>query len=309
MQTPTFNRGISLLIMVLIAVAIFSVIGWGQNPTVHRERINKILATLSAESFDDSVKNLATDELFSNPGFHTAPKFPQICLETMLSNRRCVKVIEHLRDMEQDERRKKLRELFAKYLEIQSTAIHTVLRHADDPTAPVNNQSMLGSQGAICAVMFATAESGDRQLLLEQFDQLDKSTEKIEERIKKNEKAHEPILIHVIRGNYTPDNRFQLNVLFLLEKTIANHKVLGQIERESVIAGLRRKPLQIAPWNSETTWFDLVGRPGLGANGVSEGGVNYTFYEDWTGSDLSHNPTNQQRLVKKFRELVAAQEK
>jgi len=267
-----------------------------------RARINTLIADLKRESFELSVQRLINDtQQYSIPGFHTGQKMAQIDLETMLSTRRAVKVLGHLDDLPARQKKRR-KELFENMLRLHSERLITPLRlRIDNPSSPGVTQSIEPTKLGLCAVMFATAQSGEIGEIRSQFLALDEFRASAEAVMEEYRRAFPESNLTGLK-KFVPDNRFQLNVLRLVaaRRHGDSSEILERIDQACVATEMTSQQRDIVSWNAHTTSFEqLVGSPLDKTKGVR----TYTFY-DWAGSTLITGEEKQRKLIAEIRRIV-----
>ncbi len=298
-----------------------------------RKRIDDKIAELALEPFDTSVNLLSDNASYHKPGYHSPRLGDQVCLETALSNRRCVKLINTFEEFSRPEADKRCRQMFDLIFERHKNAIRTGLRRAEDVSAPANNQSIRATQLGICAIMLITAQYASTDILKEQFAHLDVFRAEIETRFSNAERIAVPVfraaaianlsgwsngpvhaisatypyrdtsiyestLIHVVREFCVPDARAQLNILNIhVKNSAAFSKSIKEICND-----YPTMELSVANWNANMTVFDpphwMEGIPLDKSKGLSK----YVFY-DWPYKMWRDNKA-QSAVVDEIRSLV-----
>ena len=224
---------------------------------------------------------------------------PQTDLERMLSDRRTIKILDHIQGLSGYNKALACEALFAKAFQIHTNIFAVWVRMQADPEIK-QKSSVESSRLTVLLAMFATADSGNRALLAKQFEQLDRFMDEANRTI-----AAQPPKAKTDLSTYFPlifpqQNRSLLNVLQLAADRETNHslKLSDQVERELKQANMANTEVPIVPWNARTTYFET----GAGDVDTNKHVTIYTFY-DWTGnSKMGSEP--QIALVKKLREIV-----
>jgi hypothetical protein len=258
--------------------------------THERETIDNLIKVLEKEGLDESIDRLVRDDQqYYHPGYNSDTKFAQLCLEVMLSARRSIKVLQSLKNLPVQQQEMKSKEVFARAFQLHTNTFRIILERRANPSLPRNTQSTRATQLALCVAMFAAADLGFKEVLAEEFTQLDSFKEQMKSRLPLMERY------------YVPDNRFQVNVLYLLASRISSEstQLLGAVDEECIRANMRKNEIPIVTWNARTTWFDRVGSAMDTNNGVTR----YVAY-DWKPSDLVIHEENQLTVLSNLRKLV-----
>ena len=277
-----------------------------------RQRIDAEIATLKTETLEQSIRNVITNDQ-QYYGYSTGGKAnPELNLERMLAARRAVKVIQGIEALEPGEREAACKRMFAQAFATHTNTFRVVLNMWEDPSAPPNKQSMLATQEGLCAAMFAAADLGLREVLSDEFAQLDWfQAEVLDKRTARNPSAYDgpmrELKAHVARFYSVPDNRFQLNVLRLAASRGAEDGdnllslVDGELETNRV--HLSSSEISVTAWDAQTTWFEGIHPRSGGPMDTQKGVTRYVVF-DWVLDADSGNPDLQQQLIQKLRQLI-----
>lgn len=277
---------------------------------VFRQRINAELATLKAETLENSILNIITNDQQYH-GYITEALGADINLEQMLAARRVVKVLEDVKALPPGKRRAACIDMFTQALGIHTNAYRVMMSNVEDPSSPQNKQSLLASQIGLCAAMFTAADLGLLDVLSNEFAQLDWfQNEVVEKRMVRNASAYDGVMgqlrAHVTRYYAVPDNRFQLNVLRLAASrhVKAEEEMLGLVDAElrTNRVQVRSMEIPVTAWDAHTTWFEQIG-PVRSPMDTREGVTHYVFLE-WLHDSDSRNKDLQQQLIHRLRELI-----
>lgn len=267
----------------------------------HRARIDSLISAIQSETLEQSCKRLyeSTDQYFY-PGYTSGKKAHQLNLEVMLSNRRSVKVIEELVQLSDEVRDIECEKRFDQLLGVHTSALRAACRHAEDASAPKNEQSLKSTQLALCAVMFATAKAASTRLLVSQCDALAALRIEIERTFAEQGKRYPADFVLAARRYVTPDNRFRLNVLLLHAERLANEALSEAIQQYQ--ASYPKAEVAICGWAAATTQFDVVYRMEGVPIDQSKGVQEYTLF-DWP-EDKFYDTAAQQQIVDALLEQV-----
>lgn len=267
-------------------------------------RVDKIVADLKKEDFDRSVDQLlmGSGEQFSWPGFPdgSAP-VPTVDLELMLSNRRDLKILNHLQELSERDKAPACEALFARALQVHTNLFSTWVAIQADPKIHTKS-SVENTRLTVLLAMFATADRGDRALLAKQFEQLDRFQDEARRII-----AAQPPKAKADLSAYFPlffpqQNRSLLNLLQLAADRQTNRTLFGQVERELDQAKMAKSEVPIVPWNARITYFEA-----LPVGGEVDSDKHVTVYKlyDWTGAEkMGYETPGQVASVKKLRAIV-----
>ncbi|MCX6925894.1 MAG: hypothetical protein NT154_22210, partial [Verrucomicrobia bacterium] len=189
-------------------------------------RMEALVTTLGRETWDQSVANLVTNV---NQFLERSPFLPtgamlgaEMDLLEMLSVRRAIKILNTLQALPMSQRVEKCRELFYRLLREYADAKERQLGLGSSPP----EKPPYCTPHALCVAMFATAETGRRDILAEEFLRLDELRRRVENLMADNKAACSEVARKAGAPNYefwklwalrtcAPDARFQLNVLRL----------------------------------------------------------------------------------------------
>jgi len=269
---------------------------------IRREKINGIIAELEKEDFDRSVDQLllGSDLQFSWPGFLSGgAAAPQTDLEEMLSNRRAIKILDHIQGLSGRDKALACEALFAKAFQIHTNLFSVWVRIQADPKIQTKS-SVQSSRLTMLLAMFATADDGNRALLAKQFEQLDQFMEEANRIIAVQPPTAKADLSAYIPLFFPQQNRSQLNLLQLAADRETDHslKLFDQVKSELEQATMPKSEVPIVPWNVRTTYFEkLIGAGNLDTN------KQVTIYRFYGGVSEMDSAT-QAALVKKLRGIV-----
>jgi len=283
---------------------------------VDREKarqIRKAIAQLQTESLDESIRRLPTDAEEMSPRWFSASLkrvAVQIHLEETLQNRRAIKVIGELNAMAGEEQASRLRHAFDLLFETHVAGILAAIDHCLDPSKPPNTQSSGNSLLALCALIFATADSGRVTLVLEQLDRLDQFHEDAVQRIK-NQAIDDPSFLNYLDSFAGPDHRFRLNVLRLAVARRDGEDAPLTRRIDELCQAMKTEEIPIVAWDAANTWFDNVQAyswrdvmrqtPGVRYD-ASKGVRRYRFY-DWP-SGVSMDFEVQEMILRQIDQLM-----
>jgi hypothetical protein len=268
-----------------------------------RQRIDRIIAELGSETFDESVGLLAEPSSYYSPGFQSQKKADQTNIEEALSNRRCVKILNELEMLSESDREARCRQAFDLVFRTHCNAMRAGLRHAEDPSSPKNTQSLRASQLGLCTAMLATARHASTEALKIQFAALDNFEDEIDQRLTKEAKSFSPNVVLVARGYCTPDNRAQLNVLCVHGDALRDDRLSKAVKE--TCRDFPGSDLPIVNWNAHTTWFDAPRRLEGVPLDTSKGITLYRLYE-WPEA-MYLERESQRQTIKRIRKLIFAE--
>jgi hypothetical protein len=267
---------------------------WGEADPAHQQQVDDQIKTLQAETWEQTIDALKDSQWYF--GYHDNRKGAQLNLETMLSSRRCQKVLDTIKQLPDEKRAAKATELFDAFLAVHSAAMQRAIDHAKDPGAPTNTQSLLATQLALCLAMFATAEAGDLKELARQFAVLSQLKKTTERELAERPDVFDPSFVATVRRYCVPDNRFQINCMRLAAAHMSDEDAsLRKIDE--VCTDLDRTRIPIVSWDARVSWFDFArvheGAPIDESKGVTE----YMFYDFPPGTGMQFDKEAQDRLV------------
>jgi hypothetical protein len=155
-----------------------------------RARIDGLVTQLERESWDQSIENVLTNsDQFT--GVNSARSGDQVELEQMLSARRAVKLLNTLEALPMNKRVEKCRELFDRVMRVYGLVYEDLAVSGSGPwEPPIQQRGRYHPTEALCLAMFATAETGRRDILAEQFQRLDDLRHRVERRMDDNQAAY-----------------------------------------------------------------------------------------------------------------------
>jgi hypothetical protein len=274
---------------------------WQLGSPEHRARIDTIIRALKSESLQQSCSHMYDDpDQYFYPGYYSGKKGHQINLEVMLSNRRCVKVVEQLVELSEDVRDDECKTTFGRLFSAHTVAMRAACQHAENPGAPKNTQSLKDTQLALCAVMFATAKAASTRMLVFQFDALTEFENEMQRRVLDGGNNFTMDFRLGVQRYVIPDNRFRLNVL-LLHAAQMKDAALNEARR-LFVQDFPNAEVAIPGWAAATTPFDVVHRMEGVPIDESKGVQTYTFF-DWPGEKF-HKMDAQKRIVDDLLEQI-----
>jgi len=306
MGTRTRRLALFLSVLVFVGFGLFRFVTRLNRPDphrlerLHRQRVDDFVAILGQETFQESVSNLLTDrDRYSYPGFVSQIKGDQGNLLEMLSNRRCLKVIEQLAALPAIEREAQCSQIFDHFLDVHVSAIQVALIHAEDPTKPENKQSLWATQLSICAVMFASAKFGSTDELLREKRKLDDSQAAIQHQLLERRTPFSPSFVLAMQRYAVPDHRCLLNLLYMQ----GQRQGAPIPERIGVICrGLVKGHLPITKWDASVTYFDLAHRMGRVPIDTAAGGMDVEVYA-WP-EEIFDDYDAQRHLIDQIQEVL-----
>jgi len=308
-----------LFAFVLLNVVILSLLViWLRRPAVppfevreQRLRINGLIATIKQETWNQTIENILTNaDQFVQLGVVSDIGGEELVLEQMLSARRSIKVLNTLQELPTNDRVKECKELFNRIMRVYEDVVESGLGKWE-----AAGEAKYLPRHALCLVMLATAETGRRDILAEEFQKLDELRNRIEKRINENE----AVFTQVVRKaglNFevwkrfrleicAPEARFQVNVLRqVVVRDPQATNLLRQIDEYCRSRNMRTSEVPVVPWNARTTRFE-----GLVGSGVdtSKGVTKYSFYY-WDSEAMSEALFGKDDLkretLQKIRELA-----
>jgi hypothetical protein len=220
-------------------------------------KIDTIDATLRWESLDQSIRRLTIDrEQYS--GYQGGSGInEQNNLERMLFSRRAVKVLQSIRALPAAEREAKCKQMFAQVFRVHTNAYRVILQQYENPSFPKKTRPTFATM-ALCAAMFAAAESGHGDLLADEFAQLDRFRDDLELRLFSRGLPDYIVQFGLLRVAQ-PDIRFQVNVLRLAGAVAPSANLINEVDQECLGRGMRMKKITIVGWDGNiggmTYWF------------------------------------------------------
>lgn len=302
MRRNTRNEIIAGLAVSTLLAILFVV--WARKPAVstgedpeQRRATDALIKAIKRESVDKSYKILLTDGDEYRLGWGPV----QSMSEEILSSRRAVKVLQTVEKMPNAKRIEKCRELFQRAMQENKDVFDAGFRSKEEPgfSAPFR----LIPNRAIGLAMLATAETGRRDILAEQFRQLDEFRAYLTARIAKHESLYGAREIDLVDDTCVPDNRLLVNVLRLAalrDSTAGN--LVERVDAYLESAGMIRTEILVTSWNARTTSFEvLIGSP----PDTSKGATHYQFYQ-WPWDEFRQNRSKELQVLAETKRLVLA---
>jgi hypothetical protein len=269
-------------------------------------KIDTTDATLRRESLDRSICRLTSDsQQYSGYMGSGGDAFSQDNLEEMLTSRRAVKVLQSMRALPPAKREAKCRQMFAQAFRVHTNTFRVVLENYKNPSLPKNTQSVLAMQLALCAALFAAAESGQRGLLAEEFAQLDRFRDEFELHLfSRSPPDNRPLSLFL--RHVQPDHRFQVNILRLAASAATpSTNLVNEVDQACFAMGMRTKKITIAGWDAQTGGMTTRGRASVPAD-PSLAVTEYTFLAKGSGR-FNYSLEVGRGFVEKLRSLVLDQ--
>jgi hypothetical protein len=280
-----------------------------------RKQLNDLRRSIRKESFQRSVSNLITNDQWSlnellrssHLDLYGAGLNRQIGLDEILASRRALKVVQAIESLPPAKASRACRQVFDEAFAKHTNAIGGYMAYVANPSAPRNQEYFAGAEMAIRVAMFSAADLGLRDVLAEQFRQLENFQAVIvaqESRARANGHTNE-LRLEVLVNHWFPDTHFRLNVLYLaatrskrdadaLLRTVSNDPSTNHV-RFTV------HYVPITHWDAKTTWFETsrLGAPMDARKGLAM----YTFL-DWGQDHISMSPDAQEDALRKLQKLT-----
>lgn len=267
--------------------------------SVQRARTNDYVDVLVGETLADSVGMLLESQQHLDWGFlREGRKGAHRNWEQIVGNRRCRKVLAQLWELPMEERSRECERHFDMLLARHAAAFEAAARHAEDPAAPENTQSLLSTQVALGTILLATAQAGNHELLCRQFRALEEQRQFVARRFVREN--IEPSFAGWSRSYATPDLRCQLNVLRELARGMNDAEQLRRID--DVCRDLTVRNAYVDAWDSHSTWIDVWQRRNNAPLDATHGVETYTSL-DWP-VDLLFQEAKQQQLLNEVAAIV-----
>lgn len=227
-----------------------------------RAEIEKLRATLRRETYDQSIENLLTNQnQFRTVTLEDGIAYGITMLKDILASRRAVKVLQALEELPREKRVERCKELFDRVMLAQKAFYE--LRFELDKKSEPSSQRPVNPESPLCLALLATAETGRRDILAEQFDRLDEFQKYVERRMRNSDEPYEERFIWLRTKHCIPDELFLVNVLRIaaLNEPDGNKELLNQVESYCHSVGMVSRELVTVPWTARTTPFEYVGSP------------------------------------------------
>jgi hypothetical protein len=268
------TRRMALLMIVTVAGFIF---------------ISGIIDAILKESLDECADRLSNEDGYP---YISGLKGAQINFEEVLSNRRCLNVLDELDKLRNSERDAKCKAIFDAMMERHTKAVRKAIQHKKDPSSPKNSTSIRGTVLGVSAALLAEARYATAATFTDSLDKVEAFRDEIEAALGSHPQWREQGFAHVLSGYCTPDDRFLLNALKVYSER-GDVAIFEKFEREC--EGLEKSTVAVRPWNAEPLWFDLARRGIL--IGSSRDETIYELY-NWPGLfDFDHK-AHLQRLAR-----------
>jgi len=267
-----------------------------------------MLDILRNEDTSKSLENLTgSEEQYLFPGYFGGDIVSaQNDLEVMLSNRRSVKVIQSVASLPETESNATCSALFSKAFDLHTNSFHAAMRHIADPKAPRNEQSLVSTKLAISVALFASAESGNLQLLQEQLNLLSRWHSAMAPLAALPPPGKPPYVFSLPPALVGPDNRLIVNILRIAAWRSQNEVILKRFEAECGKFGMRSHQLPIVAWDATTTAFEILPDSPLD---TSRGVVSYVV-QDWPSElgslDYGARDRLERELIVRLESIVFA---
>jgi len=268
-------------------------------------RVDEVIAAVNKEDLNQSEElPLFVDD--KQLHYIGQEGFPQDDLEEMLSNDRAVKVLEIIQKLTAHEREAACQNLFTKGFQLHTNIFYTIIRSYDDPAVKLT-QSILCSKLTMLLGMFATAESGNRDLLAKQFAQFDRFEEDAKSIMDRRQDKATREFVPYFTIFFPPDNRAQVNLLYLVALRAANgpktlsSQVQDELERSP---GVTKGEFPMRGFLPSTASFNTFWS--RSPENTRKGMTDYFVWE-WSDVAQSGYPGREkfrEPLIKKLRSIV-----
>jgi len=275
-----------------------------QEDALHRARVDSLVDVLKREDLNESMVQLiavSNSSQYMYPGYHTSRKYAEVDLGTMLSSRRCVKVMQEIQKLSSAEQEGKIRKLFDMAFRSHTNGYDYLIKYKDNTNEPFVPQPLLSSTMALCTAMFEAADTGKLKLLSEEFLELDKCQAMFVVKFGALRRVNPDSLALLLEEDTVPDNCFQVNVLRLAAMRASDHEALvAKCEAACNEALIASSDIPVVAWEARTTSFErLVGSPV-----DTRKGVTVYHFRTWTDEGVPGHRENQELLVHKLRSIV-----
>jgi hypothetical protein len=289
----------------VLALAALSALGVWRYRTFRREgaiapatssyakAVEQRIDELQRQSFDEVLELACTDGSYYSHG-HYPPHglSEQDSLRWGLQNRRCVRVLEELRNTAGPRRSARANAVFEYVFDLHKETTFGLLAYAEDETAPRTGRSLMPSRSALAMALVGLAEGASTDSFRLQMKRLIDFQDVVEMTLtQRHEQFRNQQVPALFRHFGLVDHRALWNTLML------HFARTGRPLPDSLQRLLRRSStstVEVLPWNAMP--------PSLGGKPPDPGQVTiYKFY-DWPDA-IDHDKSAQRAVIE---ELLAA---
>jgi hypothetical protein len=209
--------------------------------TAYGKRMEADRKSIPEETLKASIDNLLTND--QQYFYGTQRLRRRSDLDLLLAAPRAFKVIEDVEELPAGIRERTCAALFAKALEVHTNTIARDLHIGGSEGAPSSSPSIVSTEKAVCVAMFIAADLGLRDLLAQEFSEMDRIHEEVAD--SRN---------NIVRIFSVPDARFLVNVLRLVAvRDATDAKALqAVIDDELGTSALRTRTIVVTVTNWDT---------------------------------------------------------
>lgn len=259
------------------------------------------MSALRHEEFETSISNLIGNySQFS--GYVTDVKGAQLDLEQILCARDAFRFIQDAEGLRRKDAGSVCDDLFSKAFRCHTNKFLNILAQENDTNVP-NDPAQPLAKDALGTAMFLAADMGRRDLLSNQFAQLESFRIRVGPELSETLKAHpKGSAFFLMISDGVPDNRFQVNVLRLAALRSGNAEMLKRVDGLCDQAGMGKSPVLSGTWDARSTKLSTV-CSSLWKKPATQPGAGFDAY-DWPFGELFWNFEEQRDLVRKLEAAV-----
>jgi hypothetical protein len=224
---------------------------------VHTDRVNNFIKEIQTESLETSFSNLINDQQYFYQGYHTNIKGASVDLETLLSSRRFLKVLQQFQSLTLKQANNLLDKFCKESIdEYKITVLDARNRNTTNSVSNTNpktskSHSLMGAKYIVCASMLLAAHLGNSQKIWEQFEKMNQIIQDERKYIEENRN--------------TEFGRIFISIMSLDHDCIVSvfmyAMIQAKINSDMVItlqSKLDKKEVPLVKWNASDTYYDVL---------------------------------------------------
>jgi hypothetical protein len=270
---------------------------------IHEQRTMALLAAMRGESMAQSIQRLRDEKDYAYPGAYSIKKSAQMETEQVLSNRRFLKVRTELQAMPRERAMALCRNMFDEALSVQRQTLDAIIASYEDPSAPKNEVSMLGTKLGMCSAILLASEYIGASQVAAQIEQARSTVERTLAHIREDPERYPDALPLAIERMAGLQRQFELNALL---RSATYDASISDTSLDAFTRGLEdveAKSVEIVAWDAQVTSYDFVhvhqGKP----IDTSRGSEHWPLY-DWSSGAVSDAKRQQAVLDRVRRDLL-----
>ena len=241
---------------------------------LHEERVNERIESLKKQSLDESFAGLLDDQQYSSPGYHPEIKGAPVDMETLLSSRVFLKVLQQFGELPRRQAIEKLHEFCKRAIkEFDDALIACILRYEDPPSAPPESVSALGAKYMVCTTMLLAAQLGEHRVLVNQIDEMERLIDAYVDHVRKSE-FFPPFVVQIAPSTGALETDCVLSVILYASKR-AGIDLKAEIPLDALVL----KTIPLFRWDAEATYYDFLPLRGYQKLDTNDAVEQFDVYE------------------------------